>query len=178
MITEKLSRQLSRALVMALPLSLVITLGTGTQTASAAPLLEAENATVFHGTVDSDHAGFSGTGFVNYANEVGSYVEWTVESAQAGETPLTFRFANGTGTGRPLAISVNGTDAATGTFGPTGAWTNWQTESVNATSTPHRLVEGPGRLDDAAVHAGDARRLGLHARPVPVRPVPGLPAHR
>src|SRR6266508_189586 len=157
-ITEKLRRQLSRALVMALPLSLVITLGTGTQTASAAPLLEAENATVLHGTVDSDHAGFSGTGFVNYANEVGSYVEWTVESAQAGETPLTFRFANGTGTGRPLAISVNGTGAAS--------------------TTPHRLVEGAGRLDDAAVHAGDARRLGLHARPVPVRPVPGLPAHR
>jgi hypothetical protein len=25
---------------------------------------EAENATIFHGTVDADHAGFTGTGFV------------------------------------------------------------------------------------------------------------------
>jgi hypothetical protein len=54
---------------------------------------EAEQATIFHGTVDTDHAGFTGTGFVNNDNEIGSYVEWTVPAAPAGPATLTIRFA-------------------------------------------------------------------------------------
>ena len=46
--------------------------------------LEAENATISQGQVDSNHAGFSGTGFVNYDNVAGSFVEWTVNADPAG----------------------------------------------------------------------------------------------
>src|SRR6266545_3072973 len=38
---------------------------------------EAENG-VCQGTIDSDHPGFSGTGFCNTTNATGAYVEWTV----------------------------------------------------------------------------------------------------
>ncbi len=69
--------------------------------AATGTLYEAENATIFHGTVDSDHTGFTGTGFVNYANEVGSYVEFTVSVPAAMTVALTFRYANGTTTSRP-----------------------------------------------------------------------------
>ena len=51
---------------------------------AATTTYQAENATIFHGAAESNHAGFTGTGFVNYNNEVGSYVQWTVNAASAG----------------------------------------------------------------------------------------------
>jgi alpha-L-fucosidase len=96
---------------------------------------EAESATIFHGTVDSDHAGFSGTGFVNGTNEVGSYVEFTVPDAQAGVATLTFRYANGTTTGRPMNLTVNGGTPTSIAFNSTTDWTSWTNATVPVTLT-------------------------------------------
>ncbi|HEV2784352.1 MAG TPA: CBM35 domain-containing protein [Actinophytocola sp.] len=93
--------------------------------------LEAEDAVISQGVVEANHAGFSGTGFVNYDNVAGGYVEFTVTAAQAGIIALAFRYANGTGVDRPMAIAVNGvTAAASLSFPGAGAWTTWQTRSV------------------------------------------------
>ncbi len=96
---------------------------------------EAESATIFHGTVDSDHAGFSGTGFVNGTNEVGSYVEFTVPDAQAGAATLTFRYANGTTAVRPMDLTVNGGTPTSTAFGSTTDWTSWTNATVPVTLT-------------------------------------------
>lgn len=102
----------------------------GTQPPPAS-ILEAEAATIFHGIVESNHAGFTGTGFVNSDNEVGSYVEWTVNAATAGGATVLLRFANGTTVNRPMDITVNGTLVADElAFPGTGAWTTWQTRPV------------------------------------------------
>ncbi|MFE7132629.1 cellulase family glycosylhydrolase [Streptomyces sp. NPDC057638] len=88
------------------------------------------------GAVESNHAGFTGSGFVNYTNTTGSYVEWSVTAQQAGSTPLTLRFANGTSASRPMTITVNGTSVATArAFPATGAWTTWSTVTVDAALT-------------------------------------------
>jgi Chondroitinase B/Carbohydrate binding module (family 35) len=92
---------------------------------------EAEQATIFHGTVDSDHAGFTGTGFVNNTNEIGSFVEWAVTAATAGQATATIRFANGTTVNRPMDIMVNGTVvAASVPFPGNGNWDSWQTRAL------------------------------------------------
>lgn len=93
---------------------------------------EAENASYIAGsTVDTDHGGFSGTGFVNTPNAAGAYVEWTVESATARDAALTIRYANGTTAGRPMDVSVNGTVVSAGrAFNGTGAWTTWADSSL------------------------------------------------
>ncbi|MFD9738095.1 PQQ-dependent sugar dehydrogenase [Umezawaea sp. NPDC059074] len=91
---------------------------------------ESESAAISQGVVESNWPGFSGTGFVNYDNVVGSSIEYTVTAAQAGSHALAFRFANGTTLNRPLAISANGGAAQTVAFPPTGAWTTWQTVTV------------------------------------------------
>src|SRR5215216_1385528 len=71
--------------------------------AAAAPTrFEAENATIFHGLVESNHLNFSGTGFVNSDNEIGSYVEWTVTASITGTATIALRYANGTTTNRPM----------------------------------------------------------------------------
>ncbi|MEU6714533.1 PQQ-dependent sugar dehydrogenase [Nonomuraea sp. NPDC046802] len=93
---------------------------------------QAESATISQGIVDSNHAGYTGSGFVNYDNLVGSYVEFDVSAAAAGVQSLTFRYANGTTADRPMSIDVNGT-ATTVSFPATGAWTTWREVSVNAT---------------------------------------------
>ncbi|MEV4581465.1 CBM35 domain-containing protein [Nonomuraea jabiensis] len=95
---------------------------------------EAENATNVQGVVESNHAGFSGTGFVNSDNAAGPYTEWTVNAPAAGTATLAIRYANGTTTTRTTDVSVNGTVVSAGrTFGPTGAWTTWATSTLTAT---------------------------------------------
>jgi hypothetical protein len=100
--------------------------------ANAAPTrYEAENATISQGVVESNHLGFSGTGFVNYNNVTGSYVQWTVNTTAAGTATLSFRYANGSTTNRPMDIAVNGTVVAAGlAFNPTGNWDTWSTTSL------------------------------------------------
>ncbi|MEU6785928.1 glycosyl hydrolase family 28 protein [Nonomuraea angiospora] len=94
---------------------------------------EAENATISQGVVESNHAGFSGSGFVNYDNVAGSYVEFAVNAAAAGTATLTLRYANGTTANRAMDIAVNGTVvAAAKPFNGTGAWTTWQSTTVSA----------------------------------------------
>lgn len=94
---------------------------------------EAESA-VCQGTVDSDHAGYSGTGFCNTTNAVGSHVEWTVNVAAAGSYTLRFRHANGSTANRPMDIAVNGAVSTAGVaFAPTGGWSSWATVTVTAT---------------------------------------------
>ncbi len=115
---------------------------------------QAEDATIFHGTVDSDHAGFTGTGFVNLTNEVGSYVEWTVTAAQAGTATLTFRYANGTTASRPTDISVNGAAPTSVDFPGTGAWTTWASASVTA-----NLAAGTNTVRATSANANGAPNL-------------------
>jgi hypothetical protein len=95
---------------------------------------QAENATISQGVVESNHLNFTGTGFVNYDNVSGSYVQFTVVPQTAGSATLTFRFANGTTTNRPMSISVNGTVVnANLAFNGTGNWDTWANASVTAT---------------------------------------------
>ncbi|GLZ28763.1 alpha-galactosidase [Lentzea sp. NBRC 105346] len=117
--------------------------------------IEAENATISQGVVESNHAGFSGTGFVNGTNAVGPYVEWTINATQAGTVTLTFGYANGTTANRPVDLTVNGTLVRDElAFNGTGAWTNYS--SVTTTVT---LVAGENKIRVTATTANGAANL-------------------
>ncbi|WP_084557445.1 discoidin domain-containing protein [Hamadaea tsunoensis] len=99
-------------------------------------LLEAETPPALcDGTIDSNQAGYSGSGFCNTANAAGAYAEWQVDVPAAGTYALTFRFANGTTADRTSTVAVDGTTVATPAFAPTGAWTTWATTGLNTTLT-------------------------------------------
>ncbi|MDQ2589095.1 CBM35 domain-containing protein [Saccharothrix yanglingensis] len=96
---------------------------------------EAETSpAVCQGTVESNQAGFTGTGFCNGNAAVGAYAQFTVNATQAGTASLGVRFANGhsSGTSRPANLVVNGSVVGTVTFEPTGAWTTWTTKTLIA----------------------------------------------
>jgi len=107
----------------------------GTTPASAEPTVyEAENATTSQAAAESTHAGFTGTGYVNYVNVAGGYVEWRLGGATGGRVGLTFRYANGVSAARPTSVSVNGaTQVANLSFPATGAWTTWRTVTTTVT---------------------------------------------
>lgn len=141
-----------------------VTAAPGASGAAAAPVLhEAENAAISRGAAESNHTGFTGSGFVNYENATGSYVEWTVNSTQAATATLTLRYANGTTANRPMTITVNGTAVAPNkAFNGTGAWTSWSTTSLSAAlragantirATATTASGGPN-VDHLAVDAG------------------------
>jgi endoglucanase len=123
---------------------------TSTATSTAAPVrYESESATISQGVVESNHAGFTGTGFVNFDNVTGSSVEYTVTAPTTGPYALTFRYANGTTANRPVDVTVNGALAADDlAFPGTGAWTTYQTVTANAT-----LVAGSNKIKTSAVTA-------------------------
>jgi hypothetical protein len=143
---------------LAVLLTVALTAGFGsvaTPARAAVVLYEAESAQITQGLVESNHAGFTGAGFVNYNNAVGSAVEFTVTSAVAETTPLTFRFANGTTVNRPMDIAVNGATVATGVvFGGTGAWTTWSTYTANLA-----LIAGTNRVRATATTANGGPNL-------------------
>ena len=94
---------------------------------------QAEDATIFQGVVESNWAGFTGTGFVNGDNVVGSGVQFSVNATTAGPTAVAVRFANGTITDRPMNVSLNGAAGFSQSFPGTGAWTNWSTSTFTLT---------------------------------------------
>ena len=113
--------------------------------AHAAPTrYEAENSSAAcTGTIDSNWSGFSGSGFCNGTNAIGAYAQFTVNASAAGSATVGVRFANGTTSGRPANLIVNGTIISTVSFESTGTWTAWTTKTLtvplNAGSNTIRL---------------------------------------
>ncbi|MFC0626306.1 GDSL-type esterase/lipase family protein [Kribbella deserti] len=116
-----------------------------TSTALAAPVrYEAETApATCSGTIDTNHSGYSGTGFCNGSNAVGAAAQFTVNAAAAGTATVGVRYASGTTAARSADVLVNGARATTTSFAGTGAWSTWTTKvltvSVNAGSNTIRL---------------------------------------
>jgi endoglucanase len=169
----------ARRLSLILPALLAAGLAQPTLAAEprAATDYQAENGAISQGVVESNHSGYTGTGFVNYDNVAGSYVQWSVTAAQAGAATLTVRFANGTTANRAMDVTVNGTlvgdDVA---FAGTGAWTTWQTASlsVNVTAGTNTIratavtANGGPNVDRVTVDTGGDPGPGPGGTPVEV----------
>jgi unsaturated rhamnogalacturonyl hydrolase len=129
---------------------------------AATTVYEAEQATRIQGVVESNHTGFTGSGFVNFDNVTGSAVQFAVQAAVAGDHDLVFRYANGTAVNRPLRIEVNGVAVAEASFPGTGAWTSWATRVVgarlnagaNAVRATATSADGGPNLDSLVVDNG------------------------
>ncbi len=94
---------------------------------------QAESGAIGGGTtIDSNNAGFNGTGFANLPT-TGGYVEYqNVDGGAGGSKTLQFRFALGATSARTGQLIVNGVTQSI-TFNPTGAWTTWNTLNVTVT---------------------------------------------
>lgn len=92
---------------------------------SSVDTLQAETASLNGVKVADNHPDFSGTGFGDFINPSGDFVEWTFNKAVAGLVTLQIRYSNGKEPDRPLRLEVNGQLISTLSFPSTGDWTNW-----------------------------------------------------
>ncbi len=110
-------------------------------------ILESENAVLYNAVVASNHAGFTGTGFADYINTTGDFVEFTLNKKNTGSASLSFRYANGGSANRPLRLEINGMIKADGlAFPPTGGWAKWST-----TILPANLNAGDNKIRLTAI---------------------------
>ncbi|NUT05979.1 MAG: carbohydrate-binding protein [Hamadaea sp.] len=112
---------------------------------------EVESApAVCGGAIAADHSGYSGSGFCDTPNAVGSAVQFTVNAPAAGTVTLGIRYANGTTANRPADVSVNGVLVQPGlAFDSTGTWTAWTTRTLSV-----QLNAGTNTVRLAATTAG------------------------
>lgn len=84
-----------------------------------------------NGIVDTgEHPGYTGYGYCDTTNAIGSGINWNISVSAAGTYTLTWRFANGS-TARPARLLIDGVEeAASIDFPATGAWENYTTVSV------------------------------------------------
>ena len=114
------------------------------------------------GTVATNHTGYTGTGFVDYPNVKGSYVEFTVSAASAGSTAVTFRYANGTTDGPAHGHLRQRHGRASGRLLPGHRhWNTWTTRTVDVP-----LTAGSGKIRATATTAAggpNLDRIGVDA---------------
>ena len=92
---------------------------------------EAENGVFNKAVLESTHEGFSGKGYANLDNEVGSSLTLSVVAADEGDKDVKIVFANGSTANRPVSVAVNGkVQVESVNFESTGAWESWDSSVV------------------------------------------------
>ena len=136
----------------------------GGQAPAPQTIYQAESATLSGVIASSENAGYTGSGYADYQNSSGDYIQWTVQAPSAGTYMLEFRYANGGGADRPLDITVNGTDAGTAPFAATAGWTSWTIQGVLV-----QLESGANtiRATDTGSSGGNVDYLGISQDSVP-----------
>jgi len=99
----------------------------------SSPTYQAEDALVGGGsTIDTNHTGYNGTGFVNFPTN-GGYVEYqNADGGSGGTKTLVFRYALGAASSRTGQLIINGVTQNI-TFTTTGNWNTWATMNVTVT---------------------------------------------
>lgn len=95
-------------------------------------ILEAEDAGRKGPSVASNNRGYTGKGFVDFQADSGEHLNWTIQTKNADEYYLSFRYALANGS-RSLKLKVNDkiiTKAMR--FTSTGSWTRWETLTISA----------------------------------------------
>ncbi|MBC8061706.1 MAG: discoidin domain-containing protein [Clostridiaceae bacterium] len=96
---------------------------------------EGESATLSGGAkVNTDHSGYTGTGFVDGIQTSGSsQALFNVNVATTGYYDVTLRYADAMGSDRTMSIYVNGTDVKQTVFPNLPTWNDWgnKVETLN-----------------------------------------------
>lgn len=91
---------------------------------------EAETAARNNVTTNTNHTGYTGTGFVDGYGEVGDYVQFSISTSSAEDITLRFRYSNYTGTTNIREVYVDDSFISNAYFSDTGSWDVWKTTDV------------------------------------------------
>ncbi len=93
-------------------------------------IYEAENADNLSGgiTIGRSNAGYTGQGYADYPSSQGNnvYIEWIINENRTSESNFTFRYANGSGSDRPLNLVINNNSPVNVSLPATGNWSTYR----------------------------------------------------
>lgn len=122
-------------------------------------LCEAESTTLTGLAVATDHAGFTGTGFVAGYESVGNALTFTTSVPSDGSYDLAMRYANSQGGDgktktRTLSVVVDGQAPTTISLDPGQNWGDWRmaTTALNLTAGTHTIKVERSAADDGQVN--------------------------
>ncbi|MCH7230871.1 right-handed parallel beta-helix repeat-containing protein [Glycomyces sp. L485] len=103
------------------------------------------------GAIESEHSGFSGSGYCNTANTAGAAAQFTFGTDRPSPATLGFRYANGGTSDRTAQVVVHGSIVESMTFAVTGDWDSWETQSltvplIKGSNTIKLVSTGPDGL--------------------------------
>jgi hypothetical protein len=99
---------------------------------------EAEFATTAGTTTNTNHPGYTGTGFVDGFETVGDSVSFDVWADSSATHDLKFRYGNGSGSTATRNVRIDGTLAGTLSLGNLGSWDTWGIASYSASLSAGR----------------------------------------
>lgn len=134
--------------------------------------LQAEDASLSGAIADSSNSGYFGTGYADYQNLSGDYVEWTVNIDVPGSYKTGFIYANGLPKVRSLKIDHDGRTDTLLDFSSTFSWETWSFlngNDVYLTRGIHKIratATGTGgpNIDQLSLYYTSPAALALPAR--------------
>ena len=145
------------ALLVALALAGPALVAGAAPAGAATTRYQAEQAALSGGAVvATEHAGYTGTGFVGGytdGNKGTATSTFAVTAAASGQHTLALRYANGTGSAKTLTLLVDGA-AQQVTLPATAGWTTWATQStaVTLSAGSHSVAYRFGSADSGNVN--------------------------
>jgi len=98
--------------------------------ATSTVTFQAEDADFSNAEVETEHSGYTGSGYVNTDNVAGPYIEWAFNASIAGNADCVFTYAVNDDS-RSMELTVNGSNAVSSLdFPDTGGWNSWSTVSA------------------------------------------------
>ncbi|MEQ4480768.1 TIM-barrel domain-containing protein [Cohnella silvisoli] len=87
------------------------------------------NTTSTKATVNTNHTGYAGTGFVDGMNNAGAAVTFYPSVATGGDYAVDLRYANASGSSKTMSIFVNGKRVKQTTLANQANWDTWATQT-------------------------------------------------
>ncbi|GKU76494.1 TIM-barrel domain-containing protein [Paenibacillus sp. L3-i20] len=112
----------------------IVVTGNGTVAATSVKL-EAEEASLSGNTigtkakVNNNHAGYTGTGFIDGLDQAGAGATFYADVKTGGDYTLDLRYANATGSAKTISIYVNGKRVKSTNLPSLVNWSTWSTKS-------------------------------------------------
>gem|GEM_PF-221833 len=131
---------------------------------------QAESAALSGGAkVNTDHAGYTGSGFVDGYWTQGAATTFTVNAAVAGPYGLALRYANSMGSAKTLSLYVNGVKAKQTTLANLANWDTWSTvtDTVSLTAGSNTIKYQYDTTDSGNVNLDSLQLTFTDATPTP-----------
>ncbi|MEM7772814.1 MAG: right-handed parallel beta-helix repeat-containing protein [Cyanobacteria bacterium P01_A01_bin.37] len=92
-------------------------------------ILQADDATLDQATLETEHSGLMGSGYINFDNVSDSGANWTFNST-ISDGQLTIRYANGSSNNRKMKLFAGGVEQGIIDFNSTGSWDTWKKKTM------------------------------------------------